>query len=106
MNVLYSVDSSVVLKWMKEEESDILLNDLHKGYTCTYVTILFFNYYNYTLYIDDRKNELWSAVVRRQFLIQLKAKYAGNILVCIVMLCYVLFSRWSKNSKTAIITDY
>ena len=42
MNVLYSVDSSVVLKWMKEEESDILLNDLHKGYTCTYVTIIVF----------------------------------------------------------------
>lgn len=81
--VVTKVSIELVDTWIKTEKEEIMTRAVQKG-TAGMSYVLYeqnnvkFNIFN----IEEIKKGLWSSVVRRQFLLQLKAKYSGLYSVC------------------------
>lgn len=56
------------------------------------------------------KQAMWASVVRRRFLLQMKAKYAGmhtNVTTILLSTCsYFTHYRWAKDRKEAVSSNY
>ena len=85
------VSSNLVDDWIRTEKEEILSRVAHKGTKGEpglLFSALLMNYVHFLTGVI--KKSLWSSVVRRQFLLQLKAKYSGASVNIAVMCCDIL----------------